>query len=176
PLRCISLARAEFSPRPRPWPSAQAKISLSLRPRVVLLAAWPRPPLREEAPPPTVSLALPAAPPICLFSACSRLPSRCVPGPSPLAVLSPPSAPSLRLCGAGLAPKMASIMEGPLSKWTNVMKGWQYRWFVLDYNAGLLSYYTSKDKMMRGSRRGCVRLRVEAPLVRSYLSKVVRIS
>uniref|UniRef100_A0A2K6EB81 Oxysterol-binding protein n=1 Tax=Macaca nemestrina TaxID=9545 RepID=A0A2K6EB81_MACNE len=54
---------------------------------------------------------------------------------------------------------MASIMEGPLSKWTNVMKGWQYRWFVLDYNAGLLSYYTSKDKMMRGSRRGCVRLR-----------------
>uniref|UniRef100_A0A2I2YKV3 Oxysterol-binding protein n=1 Tax=Gorilla gorilla gorilla TaxID=9595 RepID=A0A2I2YKV3_GORGO len=57
------------------------------------------------------------------------------------------------------APKMASIMEGPLSKWTNVMKGWQYRWFVLDYNAGLLSYYTSKDKMMRGSRRGCVRLR-----------------
>ncbi|GCC25515.1 hypothetical protein chiPu_0003925 [Chiloscyllium punctatum] len=50
-------------------------------------------------------------------------------------------------------------MEGPLSKWTNVMKGWQYRWFVLDYNAGLLSYYTSKDKMMRGSRRGCVRLR-----------------
>ncbi|XP_042191080.1 oxysterol-binding protein-related protein 9 isoform X2 [Callorhinchus milii] len=54
---------------------------------------------------------------------------------------------------------MASFMEGPLSKWTNVMKGWQYRWFVLDYNAGLLSYYTSKDKMMRGSRRGCVRLR-----------------
>uniref|UniRef100_A0A8C7I7R5 Oxysterol-binding protein n=1 Tax=Oncorhynchus kisutch TaxID=8019 RepID=A0A8C7I7R5_ONCKI len=37
---------------------------------------------------------------------------------------------------------MASVMEGPLSKWTNVMKGWQYRWFVLDYNAGLLSYYT----------------------------------
>uniref|UniRef100_A0A2K6KGZ0 Oxysterol-binding protein n=1 Tax=Rhinopithecus bieti TaxID=61621 RepID=A0A2K6KGZ0_RHIBE len=54
---------------------------------------------------------------------------------------------------------MASIMEGPLSKWTNVMKGWQYHWFVLDYNAGLLSYYTSKDKMMRDSRRGCVRLR-----------------
>lgn len=49
-------------------------------------------------------------------------------------------------------------MEGPLSKWTNVMKGWQYRWFVLDDNAGLLSYYTSKEKMMRGSRRGCVRL------------------
>lgn len=53
---------------------------------------------------------------------------------------------------------MDSNMEGPLSKWTNVMKGWQYRWFVLDDNAGLLSYYTSRDKMMRGSRRGCVRL------------------
>lgn len=38
-----------------------------------------------------------------------------------------------------------SIMEGPLSKWTNVMKGWQYRWFVLDDNAGLLSYYTVRN-------------------------------
>ena len=33
-------------------------------------------------------------------------------------------------------------MEGPLSKWTNVMKGWQYRWFVLDSNSGILSYFT----------------------------------
>lgn len=39
------------------------------------------------------------------------------------------------------------------------MKGWQYRWFVLDENAGLFSYYTSKEKMRRGVRRGCVRLR-----------------
>ena len=37
---------------------------------------------------------------------------------------------------------MAVVMEGPLSKWTNVVKGWQYRWFVLDDNTGLLSYYT----------------------------------
>ena len=50
-------------------------------------------------------------------------------------------------------------LEGPLSKWTNVMKGWQYRWFVLDDNAGLLSYYTSREKMMKGARRGCVRLK-----------------
>ena len=35
-----------------------------------------------------------------------------------------------------------STMEGSLSKWTNVVNGWQYRWFVLDDNAGLLSYYT----------------------------------
>ena len=39
------------------------------------------------------------------------------------------------------------------------MKGWQYRWFVLDDAAGIFSYYTSKDKMTRGVRRGCVRLR-----------------
>ncbi|KAF5307219.1 hypothetical protein FQR65_LT00735 [Abscondita terminalis] len=52
-----------------------------------------------------------------------------------------------------------AVMEGSLSKWTNVMKGWQYRWFVLDENSGLLSYYTSKEKMMRGVRRGCVRLK-----------------
>ncbi|XP_039437212.1 oxysterol-binding protein-related protein 9 isoform X1 [Culex pipiens pallens] len=54
-----------------------------------------------------------------------------------------------------------AVLEGTLSKWTNVMKGWQYRWFVLDeYTAGgLLSYYTSKEKMMKGVRRGCVRLK-----------------
>lgn len=50
-------------------------------------------------------------------------------------------------------------LEGTLSKWTNVMKGWQYRFFVLDENPGLLSYYTSKEKMMKGVRRGCVRLK-----------------
>nr|ACO11248.1 Oxysterol-binding protein-related protein 9 [Caligus rogercresseyi] len=51
------------------------------------------------------------------------------------------------------------MIEGTLSKWTNVMKGWPYRWFVLDANAGLFSYYTSKEKMSKGVRRGCVRLR-----------------
>ncbi|XP_071952553.1 oxysterol-binding protein-related protein 9-like [Antedon mediterranea] len=56
-------------------------------------------------------------------------------------------------------PVLSFGMEGPLSKWTNVMKGWQYRWFVLDQETGLLSYYTSKEKMVRGSRRGCVRLK-----------------
>lgn len=49
---------------------------------------------------------------------------------------------------------MASIMEGPLSKWTNVMKGWQYRWFVLDYNAGLLSYYTVREGGARAGTNG----------------------
>lgn len=47
-----------------------------------------------------------------------------------------------------------TTMEGALSKWTNVMKGWQYRWFVLDEAAGLFSYYTSREKMRKGVRRG----------------------
>ena len=40
------------------------------------------------------------------------------------------------------------FMEGPLSKWTNVVNGWQYRWFVLDQSAGLLSYYTVSHRTM----------------------------
>lgn len=32
------------------------------------------------------------------------------------------------------------------------MKGWQYRWFVLDYNAGLLSYYTVRGSGGPGGR------------------------
>uniref|UniRef100_A0A336LKT5 Oxysterol-binding protein n=1 Tax=Culicoides sonorensis TaxID=179676 RepID=A0A336LKT5_CULSO len=50
-------------------------------------------------------------------------------------------------------------LEGTLHKWINFAKGWQYRFFVLDENAGLLSYYTSKEKMIKGVRRGCVRLK-----------------
>nr|CAD2160054.1 unnamed protein product [Meloidogyne enterolobii] len=48
-------------------------------------------------------------------------------------------------------------MEGTLSKWTNVMHGWQHRYFVL--NDDVLCYYTSKEKMARGQQRGCIRLR-----------------
>ncbi|KAH8305167.1 hypothetical protein KR018_003014, partial [Drosophila ironensis] len=61
--------------------------------------------------------------------------------------------------GGGGGGSGSGTLEGTLSKWTNVMKGWQYRFFVLDENAGLLSYYTSKEKMMKGVRRGCVRLK-----------------
>jgi len=52
-----------------------------------------------------------------------------------------------------------NTLEGPLCKWTNVVKGWQYRWFTLDHNQALLSYYTSREKMIKGDRRGCVRLK-----------------
>ncbi|VDM56425.1 unnamed protein product [Angiostrongylus costaricensis] len=47
-------------------------------------------------------------------------------------------------------------MEGPLSKWTNMVHGWQYRWFRLEEDA--LLYYTSREKMLKGQQRGCMRL------------------
>jgi hypothetical protein len=52
-----------------------------------------------------------------------------------------------------------ACFEGPLNKWTNLIQGWQFRWFVLDQQSGLLSYYTSKENISKGERRGCVRLR-----------------
>jgi hypothetical protein len=50
-------------------------------------------------------------------------------------------------------------VEGPLSKWTNMIQGWQFRWFVLDTQSGLLQYYTSRDNMAKGDVRGCIRLK-----------------
>lgn len=32
-------------------------------------------------------------------------------------------------------------MEGLLNKYTNVVKGWQYRWFVMDAESGMLEYF-----------------------------------
>ncbi|CAO1403299.1 unnamed protein product [Diamesa serratosioi] len=52
-----------------------------------------------------------------------------------------------------------ATLEGFLSKWTNIMKGWQTRFFVLEQDLSILSYYTSREKMMKGVRRGCVRLK-----------------
>ena len=40
------------------------------------------------------------------------------------------------------------LVEGPLSKWTNVVSGWQYRWFVLDQSSGMLSYYTVSGSLV----------------------------
>lgn len=37
-------------------------------------------------------------------------------------------------------------MEGQLCKFTNLVKGWQYRWFVLDPESGTLTYYLDKQK------------------------------
>lgn len=32
-------------------------------------------------------------------------------------------------------------MEGHLLKYTNVMKGWQTRWFLMDPESGMLEYF-----------------------------------
>lgn len=53
---------------------------------------------------------------------------------------------------------LPEILEGPLSKWTNVVQGWQCRWFVLDKSDGLLKYFTSRQKMSLNRHRGCIRL------------------
>jgi hypothetical protein len=36
------------------------------------------------------------------------------------------------------------LFEGSLSKWTNLIHGWQYRLFVLDPAQEMLIYYTVK--------------------------------
>ena len=45
------------------------------------------------------------------------------------------------------------IFLGQLNKFTNVVKGWQYRWFVLTPETGNLDYYLM-DEGIIGKRRG----------------------
>lgn len=49
-------------------------------------------------------------------------------------------------------------LEGPLNKWTNHFHGWQYRFFVLDIERGLLAYYLSKEQALKAEMRGCIKL------------------
>ncbi len=37
--------------------------------------------------------------------------------------------------------KLRQHYEGQLNKYTNVMKGWQFRWFVLNPDKGSLEYH-----------------------------------
>jgi len=39
--------------------------------------------------------------------------------------------------------------EGQLNKFTNVVKGWQYRWFILDPESGRLEYYLIEERSGR---------------------------
>ncbi|XP_076471289.1 oxysterol-binding protein-related protein 11-like isoform X2 [Babylonia areolata] len=48
-------------------------------------------------------------------------------------------------------------MEGQLLKYTNVMKGWQTRWFMLDPDSGMLEYF-EKEEHKKHRPRGCVHL------------------
>lgn len=54
------------------------------------------------------------------------------------------------------------IFEGQLYKFTNVVKGWQYRWFVLDSEAGLLEYFLLEEcglgRPLVGKNRGAQKL------------------
>lgn len=36
---------------------------------------------------------------------------------------------------------LSQVQEGQLYKYTNVVKGWQHRWFILDPREGTLSYF-----------------------------------
>jgi hypothetical protein len=36
---------------------------------------------------------------------------------------------------------LSQTQEGQLYKYTNVVKGWQHRWFILDPREGTLSYF-----------------------------------
>lgn len=45
---------------------------------------------------------------------------------------------------------LSQIQEGQLYKYTNVVKGWQHRWFILDPREGTLSYFLVNNKLKYG--------------------------
>lgn len=68
-------------------------------------------------------------------------------------------------------------LEGTLSKWTNVMKGWQNRWFVLENETSLLSYYTVSFSCFFLLRlfflMKCKKLVTDNTSVKRYLTTIV---
>ncbi|GBM47279.1 Oxysterol-binding protein-related protein 11 [Araneus ventricosus] len=51
--------------------------------------------------------------------------------------------------------KMNRPLEGQLYKYTNVVKGWQYRWFILNPETGILEYYML-DEVKKKRPRGAI--------------------
>ncbi|XP_042900927.1 oxysterol-binding protein-related protein 11 isoform X2 [Parasteatoda tepidariorum] len=51
--------------------------------------------------------------------------------------------------------KMSRPLEGQLYKYTNVVKGWQYRWFILIPETGILEYYML-DEVKKKRPRGAI--------------------
>ncbi|ELT92046.1 hypothetical protein CAPTEDRAFT_227574 [Capitella teleta] len=49
-------------------------------------------------------------------------------------------------------------LEGLLYKYTNVMKGWQYRWFTLDPESGRLDYFEKEEHKRLQRPRGSIHL------------------
>uniref|UniRef100_A0A1B6CH99 PH domain-containing protein n=2 Tax=Clastoptera arizonana TaxID=38151 RepID=A0A1B6CH99_9HEMI len=47
---------------------------------------------------------------------------------------------------------MCQLYEGQLYKYTNVMKGWQFRWFILDPKTGILNYFLSENESKQQPR------------------------
>ncbi|XP_032091518.1 oxysterol-binding protein-related protein 10 isoform X2 [Thamnophis elegans] len=63
------------------------------------------------------------------------------------------------VCGAGAPGGLAAgrrteaVLEGTLSKYTNLIQGWQSRYFILDFETGILQYFVneqSKNQKPRG--------------------------
>ncbi|XP_069693111.1 oxysterol-binding protein-related protein 11-like isoform X2 [Periplaneta americana] len=48
--------------------------------------------------------------------------------------------------------KLRQQFEGQLCKYTNVMKGWQFRWFVLDPETGVLDYFLNESERKQRPR------------------------
>uniref|UniRef100_A0A663EDI6 Oxysterol-binding protein n=1 Tax=Aquila chrysaetos chrysaetos TaxID=223781 RepID=A0A663EDI6_AQUCH len=55
---------------------------------------------------------------------------------------------------AAASPGGRPVLEGTLSKYTNLLQGWQSRYFVLDFETGILQYFVneqSKNQKPRGT-------------------------
>ncbi|XP_021930327.1 oxysterol-binding protein-related protein 11-like isoform X2 [Zootermopsis nevadensis] len=48
--------------------------------------------------------------------------------------------------------KLCQQFEGQLCKYTNVMKGWQFRWFLLDPETGVLDYFLNESERKQRPR------------------------
>lgn len=66
------------------------------------------------------------------------------------------------LTSSGSLERSKDVFEGQLYKFTNVVKGWQYRWFVLDSESGTLEYFlmdeSSSGRPLVGKSRGSQKL------------------
>jgi len=60
--------------------------------------------------------------------------------------------------GGGGNLKLRQHYAGPLSKYTNVVKGWQYRWVVLNPDKGTLEYFVSEADAKCSRPRGSLHL------------------
>jgi hypothetical protein len=54
---------------------------------------------------------------------------------------------------AEVSEQMLQRHEGQLSKFTNVVKGWQYRWFVLEPESGTLEYFLPEERARSRGRQ-----------------------